>query len=176
MRNGLTKTNGIHLIIEDRDKSPSILSNGISVKPGEETNIGLKMATISRLEAPFASNCMKTYLHEGMSQLYFLAYFDYSAKNCKSWCYIGMILEVCKCFEHTLMEGIVVEQFLEWKRAWNITLCDKKTTSPQYDCVKSLLRTEDQEALIHNCSCGAECFETEYKVVCHFFDIHGLTR
>ena len=46
MRNGLSKTNGIHLVIEDRDKSPSILSNGISVKPGSETNIGLKISTI----------------------------------------------------------------------------------------------------------------------------------
>ena len=64
MRNGLTKANGIHVVIEDRDKSPSILSSGISVQPGAETNIGLKKTTISRLEAPFASDCMSSYLYD----------------------------------------------------------------------------------------------------------------
>ena len=81
MRNGLTKTNGIHIVIEDTKKSPSILSNGISVKPGAETNIGLKIGTISRLEAPFARKCRTSYPHEDFDQVRFLAYFEYSAKN-----------------------------------------------------------------------------------------------
>ena len=170
MRNGLSKTNGIQLVIEDRDKSPSILSNGISVKPGSETNIGLKISTISRLEAPYASKCMSSYLFDGFKYNTFLTYFDYSAKNCKSWCYIGRILDVCNCFEHTLMEGIVAEQFVKWKGQSNMTLCDKRTGSPNYECVQKIVLTEDQEALTKECFCGAECNETEYKVSSHFND------
>ena len=165
MRNGLTKANGIHIVIEDRDKSPSILSNGISVQPGAETNIGLKKTTISRLEAPFASDCMSSYLYYNFKQSSFLALFKYSAKNCKSWCYIEKILEECSCFDHTLMEGIVVDEFLNLKQKYNFTLCD--TTSGSHhgsDCVNKLLFTEDQEALIVDCFCGSECEETEYRV------------
>ena len=165
MRNGLTKTNGIHLVIEDREKSPSILSNGISVKPGSETNIGLKISTISRLEAPFASKCMRSYLFDALKHNTFLSFFDYSAKNCKSWCHIGRILKVCNCFEHTLMEGIVAEQFVSWKEQSNLTHCDQRSGSPNYECVRNLLFAEDQEALTKECFCGAECNETEYKVI-----------
>ena len=168
MRNGLTKTNGIHLVIEDTKKSPSILSNGISVKPGAETNIGLKIGTISRLEAPFASKCRIRYPHENFDRVRFLAYFEYSAKNCKSWCYIGMILDTCHCLEHTIMEGILAEDFLEWVQHFNISICKSTAGSPQYDCVRNVLLSEDHEALIQNCSCGAECFETEYKVIVYF--------
>ena len=166
MRNGLTKTNGIHLVIEDREKSPSILSNGISVKPGAETNVGLKIATISRLRAPYASNCMTAYLQDGVDELDFLAEFDYSAKNCKSWCYIGTIIDFCNCFDHTMLEGIIVEQFLERKQAWNMSVCNKTAGSPQYDCVRNIMHAEDEaeESLTGSCSCGAECQETEYKV------------
>ena len=167
MRNGLTKADGIHLVIEDRDKSPSILSNGVSVKPGAETNIGLKITTISRLKAPFASNCTSSYLFADFKHNSFLTLFDYSAKNCKSWCYIGRILQECECFDHTLMEGIIVQEFLNWKRNFNLTLCDKTVGSPQYQCVKKLLFTEDQESLAGSCFCGEECNETEYKVAFH---------
>ena len=174
MRNGLTKANGIHVVIEDRDKSPSILSNGISVQPGAETNIGLKKTTISRLEAPFASDCMSSYLYENFKQSSFLALFKYSAKNCKSWCYIEKILEECSCLDHTLIEGIVVDEFLNAKQKYNFTLCD--TTSGSHhgsDCVNKLLFAEDQDALIVDCFCGSECEETEYRVC---FTLHLLQK
>ena len=165
MRNGLTKANGIHVVIEDRDKSPSILSNGISVQPGAETNIGLKKTTISRLKAPFDSGCISSYLMDEFKQNSFLTLFEYSSKNCKSWCYIEKILEECNCFDHTLMEGVMVEEFLNAKQKYNFTLCD--TTSGSHhgsDCVNKVLFTEDQEALIGDCFCGSECKETEYRV------------
>ena len=75
-----------------------------------------------------------------------------------------MILEVCDCFEHTLMEGIVVDEFVKWNRQSNVKLCDKRTGSPNYECVRKIILTEDQEALTKGCLCGAECNETEYKV------------
>ena len=169
MRNGLTKTNGIHIVIEDTKKSPSILSNGISVKPGAETNIGLKIGTISRLESPFASKCRISYPHERFDRVRFLAYFEYSAKNCKSWCYIVMILDTCHCLEHTIMEGVLAEEFLEWIQHFNISICKNTAGSPQYDCVRNVLLSQDHGAWMQlaslDCSCGAECFETEYKVI-----------
>ena len=48
MRNGFTESSGIHIVIEESKKSPSVLSNGISIQPGTETNIGLKLSTLSR--------------------------------------------------------------------------------------------------------------------------------
>ena len=174
MRNGLTKANGINVVIEDRDKSPSILSNGISVQPGAETNIGLKKTTISRLKAPFDSDCKSRYLMEEFKQNSFLTLFEYSSKNCKSWCYIEKILEECNCFDHTLMDGVMVEEFLNAKQKYNFTLCD--TTSGSHhgsDCVNKVLFTVDQEALIGDCFCGSECKETEYRV---FVSLHLLQK
>ena len=46
MRNGLTTTNGIHVVIEDSRISPSIISEGLSVQPGTEVSIGLQKTTI----------------------------------------------------------------------------------------------------------------------------------
>ena len=93
MRNGLTTTNGIHVVIEDSRISPSIISEGLSVQPGTEVAIGLQKATISRLPDPFKSRCIDEYRYEPISGIAELSLFQYSAKNCKSWCYIHAILE-----------------------------------------------------------------------------------
>ena len=108
---------------------------------------------------------MSSYLYDNFKNNSFLALFEYSAKNCKSWCYIEKILEECSCLDHTLIEGIVVDEFLKAKQKYNFTLCD--TTSGSHhgsDCVNKLLFAEDQEALIVDCFCGSECEETEYRV------------
>ena len=81
MRNGLTETNGIHFVIEDSEKSPSIISNGISVQPGTEANIGMEKTEISRLKDPFESSCVESYETEIMAGIHFLEQFEYSSNK-----------------------------------------------------------------------------------------------
>ena len=164
MRNGLTESNGIHIVIEDNNKSPSILSNGISIRSGTETNIGLKITNISRLQSPYSSECTDTYQWEALNSMKFLKYFQYSSKNCKSWCYITIIQEACDCFDLSLMEGIVVDEFANWSKAANLTLCEQRIGSSDSDCVKDVLNSEHQQFLTDRCKCHAECREIEYKV------------
>ena len=41
MRNGINQRSGVHIVIDSNTKIPSIVSKGLSVMPGAETNIGL---------------------------------------------------------------------------------------------------------------------------------------
>ena len=165
MRNGLTESNGMHIVIEDSRKSPSILSNGISIQPGTETNIGLKVTTLSRLKSPFSSECTDQYQGEEMKNINFLTSFEYSSKNCKSWCYIVVIYQKCNCWDLSLMEGVIVQEFVKWSKMRNLTPCEKRNGSSESACVRNLLYGDDQSFLTERCMCHAECKEVEYKVV-----------
>ena len=57
MRNGMTVELGAKVVIEDNSKPPSIVSEGIPVRPGTSANIGITLEKIVRLEDPFKSNC-----------------------------------------------------------------------------------------------------------------------
>ena len=163
MRNGLTEANGIHIVIEDSRKSPSIISNGISVQPGTETNIGLKMSKISRLKTPFESSCIEDYKSK-LFNVTFLNRFEYSSKNCKSWCYLILIIAYCDCFEQSLIEGVFAREFVGWQDTYNFKYCQQEIGSEDEICVKNVTTTLPQEYLTDLCSCGAECLETEFKV------------
>ena len=165
MRNGLTESNGIHIVIEDSQKSPSILSNGISIQPGTETNIGLKVTTLSRLKSPFSSECTDQYQGAEVKEIKFLNYFKYSSKNCKSWCYIVVIHDTCKCWDLSLMEGVIVQDFLKWSKLRDMRICEKRNESSESACVRNVLYGDDQNFLTERCMCHAECKEVEYKVM-----------
>ena len=164
MRNGFTESSGIHIVIEESKKSPSILSNGISIQPGTETNIGLKLSTLSRLKSPFSSDCADEYHWEELKNIKFLRNFEYSSKHCKSWCYMVEIHATCGCYELSLMEGMRVRDFIDWNTNFNLTVCEQRDGSPQSACVRSVLYSKDQSFLIKKCKCHAECSEVEYKV------------
>ena len=57
MRNGMTHDQGAKVIIHDPSKPPNIVSEGIPVRPGTSSNIGLQLEVLHRLEAPYQSNC-----------------------------------------------------------------------------------------------------------------------
>ena len=164
MRNGFTESSGIHIVIEESKKSPSILSNGISIQPGTETNIGLKLSTLSRLKSPFSSDCTDEYHWEVLRNIKFLRNFEYSSKHCKGWCYMVEINEKCNCWELSLLEGMRLRDFKDWNTNFNVTLCERRDGSSQSACVKRVLYSKDQAFLIKKCRCHAECSEVEYKV------------
>ena len=164
MRNGFTESSGIHIVIEESKKSPSVLSNGISIQPGTETNIGLKLSTLSRLKSPFSSDCADEYHWEELKNIKFLRNFEYSSKHCKSWCYMVEIHANCGCWELSLLEGMRLRDFIDWNTNFNLTICEQRDGSPQSACVRSVLYSKDQAFLIKKCKCHAECSEVEYKV------------
>lgn len=161
----MTKTNGIYIVIEDSRKAPSIISKGISVQPGSEVNIGLQKTTIGRLEHPYRSNCVNEYRYKPISAISALHVFEYSAKNCKSWCYIDLIRAKCGCFYATLMEWIGTGQIKNWIGAnENFTFCEESKESKDAQCVKNLTVDYDQDFATEMCMCDPECQETEFKV------------
>ena len=165
MRNSLTKTNGIYIVIEDSRKAPSIISKGISVQPGSEVNIGLQKTTISRLEHPYKSNCANEYRYKPISYIPALNFFEYSAKNCKSWCYIMQVIEKCGCFYSTLLEWINAGQIKDWIGAnENVTFCQESKESKDAQCVQNLTVDYDQDFATDMCMCDPECQETEFMV------------
>ena len=105
------------------------------------------MTTISRLKAPFESNCMDSYNWRNMSGIAFLEVFEYSSKNCKSWCYLLIIMEQCKCFAKNLIEGLFVKEFIGWQRYYNFTFCQEEQGSNDSTCVKNLIDWYDQASV-----------------------------
>ena len=174
MRNGLTRTSGAKFVLEDSKKSPSIVSNGISVRPGTETNIGMLMKTITRLHSPYKSKCEDDYLMGRMNVIGFIRNFEYSARNCKSWCYIFKLFDKC-CFAEDLVEGVMPDQFDVWMGKYNVTIefCKHLPDSDDQRCISKVREELDNADGGDDCQCHAECEETQIMVSWSLNSIYG---
>ena len=57
MRNGMTASKGAWIIVENNTKPPNIVSEGMPLRIGTETNIALSTEVLERLKHPYQSNC-----------------------------------------------------------------------------------------------------------------------
>ncbi|XP_060588552.1 degenerin unc-8-like [Ruditapes philippinarum] len=81
---------GVRLLLHEPGTYPLPTDEGITLGPGTETNIGLKMVRISRLGKPY-SNCVKGV---DFAKLYKK---KYSVSACYHFCRIRKAMQVCKC-------------------------------------------------------------------------------
>lgn len=160
MQNGINQRSGVHIVIENNTKTPSIVSKGISVMPGTETNIGLQTTKILRLSTPFKSNCTNSYLYEPLKAIK-SSDFAYSAKNCKGMCYVIKIYKGCKCVHPTLVEGMKIEDFFGSFQG-SYRTCNITEDSNDNKCLLSL--PADTWENDNPCDCNPECTEGRYKV------------
>ena len=154
MRNGLTKSTGAHIVIEDSSELPNIIADGFSVSTGRETSISLKLTNVTRLPKPYGSKCVDEITNSSVLSLSD-ARFKYSAKSCNSFCYVVNTLHRCNCYEPEEAGGILMEHYdtlsAEYQR------CDPA----QGSCL------DDVRANFHSCNCQPECNEKIFTVQIH---------
>ena len=154
MRNGLTRSKGAHIVIEDSSKSPNINADGISTSTGRETSISLKLTNRKRLEKPYGSKCVDEITNSSVLSLAD-ASFKYSAKSCNAICNIVNTNNRCNCYQPQEVGGInlahydaLIAEFMK---------CDPAKSS-QISCL------ENVHADFHSCNCQPECDEKIFSV------------
>ena len=133
MRNSLTPAVGMRLIIGDNRMAPNIASKGISVRPGTETHIGLRKATITRLKSPYQRNCTSQYDDPNI-QVHHNPIFAYSSKRCKSICIQTFFQKKCGCRDATITESMMLEEH-DAVTGSNVRYCDYKNRWDSEDII-----------------------------------------
>ena len=159
MRNGITQSSGARVVVEHNAKTPSMISQGILVYPGTETNIGIQRTHIERLKKPYKSKCTTEYLDTNIKS--FVGNSSYSSRICRGLCYINKIHEKCDCMYPTLIEGYEIDIWFS-KVGKGMTTCNMTAESEDFKCINSLGLDEMKNN--RNCYCHPECNETKYKV------------
>ena len=150
MRNGLTTNRGAHIVIEYPSELPNVISEGISVSPGAESMISLKMSEIGRLRPPYG-NCTDNILDLGIQSMYPQNY-KYSAKSCNSFCFIVNTMRECNCMIDEQVGGILLNDYDRLKSS-------RPTCSQNSECRKN------PEEWFQSCKCDPECDDTTYQVI-----------
>ena len=156
----MNQRSGVHIAIENNTKIPSLVSKGLSVMPGTETNIALTSKKIRRLRQPYKSNCTDVFDAERVSNLTGKR-FHYSSTICKGMCYASIFLEVCGCVHPSFIEGFSLKRWASLAVA-NVKICNVTERSEDYVCASTTgFRTVSEENV---CDCNPECYEGKYRV------------
>ena len=161
MRNGINQRSGAHIVIENNTKIPSIVSKGLSVMPGTETNIGLTSKKIRRLRKPYKSNCTDEFDSERVSNISGNGY-RYSTTICKGMCYGSIFLEYCGCVHPSFIEGVLLEKWDSLADHVQIRICNVREGSDDYVCSNTTGFRKVREENV--CDCNPECYEGKYRV------------
>ena len=151
MRNGLTRSTGAHIVIEDSSELPNINADGFSTSTGRETSISLKLTNVKRLEKPYGSKCVDEITNSSVLSLADVS-FKYSAKSCNAFCYIVNTNNSCNCYQPEEAGGIKMEHY--------DTLSSQfvRCHSEQNSCL------QDVRDNFHSCNCQPECNERIFSV------------
>ena len=152
MRNGLTTSTGTHIVIEHSPALPNVLSEGIAVATGTETKIALKIHGVGRLKSPYGSKCENKITNPEVKSMYPPS-FEYSAKNCNSFCYVVNSKNYCNCYEPSGVGGVLLSHYNDLSK--QLTRCNKK----QKACL------ERMEKDYKTCNCHPACHDITYQVI-----------
>ena len=155
MRNGLTRSTGAHIVIEDSSELPNINADGLSTSTGRETSISLKLTNVKRLEKPYGSKCVDEITNSSVLSLVDKS-FKYSAKSCNAFCYIVNTNNSCNCYQPEEAGGIKMEQYD--KLSSEFMRCGRAQDS----CLQNV------HADFHSCNCQPECNERIFSVQLDF--------
>ena len=151
MRNGLTRSTGAHIVIEDSSELPNINADGFSTSTGRETSISLKLTNVKRLEKPYGSKCVNDITNSSVLSMADDS-FKYSAKSCNSFCYIVNTNNSCNCYLPEEAGGIKMEHYDTLSSQF--VRCHREQDS----CLKEV------HAHFHSCDCQPECDEKIFSV------------
>ena len=151
MRNGLTKSTGAHIVIEESSELPNIIADGFSTSTGRETSISLKLTNVTRLEYPYGSHCVDEITNDSVRLLSDTS-FKYSAKSCNSFCYVVNTLGKCNCYQPEQAGGILMEHYDK------LSAEHERCETEQQSCLV------DARANFDSCNCQPECNEKIFSV------------
>ena len=154
MRNGLTRSTGAHIVMEDSSEMPNIIADGISAATGRETSISLKLINVTRLEAPYGSRCVDDIRNDSIRELYDNR-FKYSAKTCNAFCYVVNTRNRCDCYNPKEVGGIMIEHYDHLSSI--MKRCDEANVEQQ-TCLNDVHKN------FSSCDCHPECREKLYMV------------
>ena len=93
MRNDLTPSDGITVLIHNKTIPPHLESRQIRIQPHTTTNLGMSLITSDLLQDPYVSNCTFTYPTD-----FNVSDFQYTETYCKAECrYILTVLYPLPC-------------------------------------------------------------------------------
>ena len=160
MRNSINQRSGAHIVIENNTKIPSIVSKGLSVMPGAETNIGVTSKKIQRLKRPYKSNCTNNFDAESVLSITGNRS-RYSSTICKGMCYARIFIEYCRCVHPSLVEGIELKQWMRVAATGVVRICNVTEGSADYTCANQMMPKVAEDNV---CGCNPECHEGKYRV------------
>ena len=155
MKNGLTKSLGTHLVIEDSLELPNIAADGISIPTATETLIALKMTTLERLPRPYSSKCVSKITNATIDGFY-SSVFKYSAKSCNSFCYVLNTNNTCGCYNPEAAGGVPLH---EYDRLSKIFRRCNPNNGADTQCLQKVATN------FSPCGCNPECKDIIYKVI-----------
>ncbi|XP_072030473.1 epithelial sodium channel subunit beta-like [Amphiura filiformis] len=95
---GITATAGFKVVIHSPNEMPFPEDHGLSISPGFETSIGVRVVDIARLEKPWA-DCVYSIKKDIPFEDFYTDNYgvDYSMKTCERSCYQWEVLKNCGC-------------------------------------------------------------------------------
>ncbi|XP_041368150.1 degenerin-like protein asic-1 [Gigantopelta aegis] len=143
----LTQAAGVRVLIHPRNSMPFPEDQGISIPPGYETYVGIRMVDIGRLPEPHG-----TCASEGTEPDLYMTYQNttYSKLSCMKSCYQRIILENCGC-------AVPFFYVVNWTNGCNMS--DPETEM----CVKELPSTQSEAYDQCNVKCPPPCSEVKFE-------------
>ncbi|GFN77780.1 amiloride-sensitive sodium channel subunit gamma [Plakobranchus ocellatus] len=152
---GIASSRGIQVIVHDQGTLPFPDEEGIAVKSGSETRIGLRRLQISRLGKPFGE-CTPI---EEFKKQYGV---KYTRTACQNFCRQERTTRTCGCYD---IEAQETNMILKLSRNW--TACK---TAEEIQCALRLaLQLEADQSV---CGCHSPCKHEFLKLVVYYEDLN----
>ncbi|GFO35507.1 amiloride-sensitive sodium channel subunit gamma [Plakobranchus ocellatus] len=145
---GIATSKGIHVVIHDQGTLPFPDDEGIAVKAGSETQIGLRRLQISRLGSPYGQ-CTPV---EEFRRKYGV---KYTRTTCQNVCQQERTISECKCFDILAQET----NFL-LRSSQNHSACE---TAEEIKCMVGVARQLQNSTSM--CDCHSPCQETAFQKI-----------
>ncbi|GFR83345.1 amiloride-sensitive sodium channel subunit gamma [Elysia marginata] len=144
---GIATSKGIQVVVHEPDTHPFPQEEGIAIKAGSETRIGIKLVQVSRLDQPY-DYCSST---EDFKKKYRI---KYTRSTCQNICLYERTLKRCGCY-NVLSEET---RALLRRNLKNATACQ---SAKEIQCAERLAIKFDTDD--RSCECHSPCKERLYE-------------
>ena len=133
------------------------------LQPRSATNLAVETTHLSRLPAPYQSQCISDYPKHIKPLLGQSVGMLYSMQICTSLCLRSMYFQHCDCYTYESFEGDILTSFSEH------AFCNPRNLEVK-NCLDNLTTTTDFDTICKECK--PECNFTKYTVSFKFSTIY----
>ena len=156
MQNTRTQVKGAYIVLHDPRQTPSFQKDAMLLQPRTLTNIAVDTTHLSRLPAPYQSQCISDYPDYIKSMIGQSAGgMLYSMQVCTNFCYRDSFYQACGCYTFESFEGDVLASFSQQP------LCNSSNWEVGY-CIQNHTFSLDFDNMCSECK--PECDRIKYKV------------